>query len=243
MLDQIFRNMQPVVKNLLIINVLMLVAQYALPWVNDNLALYPFQSDSFRPWQLVTHFFMHSTYSITHILFNMFALVMFGSHLERVWGHERFLLFYFVSALGAALLHGLVVYLRVESLIATMNPDVVDYVFKNGSELFARGNNYSDLDMGTLNGMLNTPMVGASGAVFGLLAGFAYLFPNTELMLMFPPIPIKAKWFVLGYAAIELYLGFANNPYDNVAHFAHLGGALFGFILVYYWQKKKDRFY
>lgn len=243
MLDSLFRNMTPVVKNLLIINVLMLIAQYAIPWVDTNLALYPFQSEAFEPWQLVTHFFMHSTHSIMHIFFNMFALVMFGTHLERVWGAERFLIFYFVSALGAALLHGLVSYLRIESVMAGMSQESVNEVMTNGWAALQSGKNYIDMDLARLNGMLNTPMLGASGAVFGILAGFAYLFPNTELMLMFPPIPIKAKWFVLGYAALELYLGFSNNPYDNVAHFAHLGGALFGFGLVYYWQKKKDRFY
>jgi membrane associated rhomboid family serine protease len=243
MLDRLFSNMQPVVKNLLIINVLMLIAQYAVPWVDSNLALYPFQSEAFQPWQLVTHFFMHSTHSIMHIVFNMFALVMFGSHLERIWGPQRFLLYYFVSALGAALLHGLVSYLRIEQVMAGMSPAEVNEVLANGRDAILKGYNYNNLGMAQLNGMLNTPMVGASGAVFGILAGFAYLFPNTELMLMFPPIPIKAKWFVLGYAALELYLGFANNPYDNVAHFAHLGGALFGFGLVYYWQRNKNRFY
>lgn len=243
MLDSLFRNMTPVVKNLLIINVLMLVAQFAIPWVNTNLALYPFQSEMFRPWQLVTHFFMHSTQSLMHIFFNMFALVMFGSHLERVWGAQRFLIFYFVSAMGAALLHGLVLYLRIDALMGTMTPEAVEQVLTHGREVYSKGMNYNDYQMGNLNGLLNTPMVGASGAVFGLLAGFAYLFPNTELMLLFPPIPIKAKYFVLGYAAVELFLGFRNNPFDNVAHFAHLGGALFGFILVYYWQKDKTRFY
>lgn len=235
--------MTPVVKNLLIINVLMLIAQYSIPWVNENLALYPFQSEMFRPWQLVTHFFMHSTHTFMHIFFNMFALVMFGTQLERVWGPQRFLIYYFVSALGAALLHGLVTYLRIEAVMDTLSPEVVNKIVTNGREVILTNHYYTVPSWEHLNGMLNTPVLGASGAVFGILAGFAYLFPNTELMLMFPPIPIKAKWFVLGYAAIELYLGFANNPYDNVAHFAHLGGALFGFGLVYYWQKKKDRFY
>ncbi len=243
MLDQIFRNMTPVVKNLLILNVLFFLAQFAIPTVMHQMALYPIGTDNFRPWQLATHFFMHSTHSFFHILFNMFAVVMFGSHLERVWGSQKFLFYYFSTALGAALLHSLVVYLRMESLAAEMTPDAVDYVIQNGTQLWESQRNYSDPSMGQLNAMRNAPVLGASGAVFGILVAFGYLFPNTELMLLFPPIPIKAKYLVVGYIALELYLGFANNPQDNVAHFAHLGGALIGILLVLYWQRGKRNFY
>ncbi len=242
MFNNPFANMSLVVKNLLILNVLMFVAQFLYPWVNENLALYAFSSPHFQPVQLITHFFMHSTFGFFHIFFNMYALVMFGTQLERVWGPSRFLLFYFVSAFGAAILHGLVVEWEVANLVAQLPADVLQEYYDNG-EL----GKYPSNHLGIVQEIFNkhsTPVLGASGAVFGLLAGFAYLFPNTELHLMFPPIPIKVKWFVLIYAGIELYLGFANNPHDNVAHFAHLGGALFGFILVYYWNKKnRETFY
>ncbi len=243
MLDQIFRNMTPVVKNLLILNVLFYLAEFTIPQVMDGMALYPIGTPNFRPWQLATHFFMHSKDSIFHILFNMFALVMFGTQLERVWGEKKFLFYYLSTAIGAALLHSLVVYLRMNSLIESMDSESVAYVINNGSALWAEHKNYTDPLMGQLNAMRNVPVLGASGAVFGILVAFGYLFPNTELMLLFPPIPIKAKFLVIGYIALELYLGFQNNPFDNVAHFAHLGGALVGILLVLFWQKDKRNFY
>ncbi len=186
---------------------------------------------------------MHSTHGILHILFNMFALVMFGTQLERVWGEKKFLFYYLSTALGAALLHSFVSYLRMNSLISSMDPELVTYVINNGAELWADHKNYTDPLMNELNAMRNVPVLGASGAVFGILVAFGYLFPNTELMLMFPPIPVKAKYLVIGYIALELYLGFQNNPVDNVAHFAHLGGALVGILIVLFWQKDKRNFY
>jgi len=243
MLDQIFRNMPPVVKNLLILNVLFYLAQFTIPQIMEGMALYPFGTDNFRPWQLATHFFMHSTHGIFHILFNMFALVMFGTQLERVWGEKKFLFYYLATGLGAAILHSLVSHLRMDSLINSMDPELVKYVMNNGADLWAEHKNYTDPLMSELNAMRNVPVLGASGAVFGILVAFGYLFPNTELMLMFPPIPVKAKYLVIGYIALELYLGFQNNPFDNVAHFAHLGGALIGILIVLFWQKDKRNFY
>lgn len=201
MLDSMFRNMTPVVKNILILNVLMFLAQKMFPDQTIFLALFPIDSPYFKPWQLATHFFMHG--SLGHIFFNMFAVVIFGVTLERVWGSKKFLFYYLATALGAAALHLLIAYLRHEHGIT----------------------------------------IGASGAVFGILVAFGYLFPNTELMLLFPPIPIKAKYFVLGYAAIELLLGIQNSPTDHIAHFAHLGGALTGIIIVLIWQRNKNTFY
>ncbi len=241
MFNNPFANMTLVVKNLLILNGLMFVAQLTIPLVNEYLPLYTFSSPNFRPVQIITHFFMHSTSGIMHILFNMYALVMFGSHLERVWGPSRFLFFYFVTAFGAAVLHGLVIELEVANLVAQLPDDVYATYLEQGQS--GSYPNYVHIVQQIYN-IHSVPVVGASGAVFGLLAGFAYLFPNTELHLMFPPISLKVKWFVLIYAGIELYLGFANNPNDNVAHFAHLGGALFGFLLVHYWNKtNKNSFY
>jgi membrane associated rhomboid family serine protease len=232
--------MSPAVKNILILNVIFFFAQWALPQFMPSLMLFPFGSENFEPWQLATHFFMHG--GIGHLFFNMFALVIFGSNLERVWGPKRFLIYYIACAFGAALIHMLVNYLRIQGIEAQLSSAEINQVYNEGFDLLNTGYNYQGIG-GELNSLLNTPMLGASGAVFGLLAAFGYLFPNTELMLLFPPIPIKAKFFVIGYAALELYLGFSNNPTDNVAHFAHLGGALVGIIIVLIWQRNKNQFF
>lgn len=243
MFSNLIKNISPVVKNLLIINILFFVAQWTFPSFMGNLELYPVGSEDFRPWQLATHFFMHSKYSIGHIFFNMFALVIFGTQLERVWGPQRFLSYYIICALGASFLHLLVNYLRINSLEATLSFEELELFRSTAYDAWQKGMNFKDPVLAQLSAMHHSPMIGASGAVFGLLAAFGYLFPNTELMLLFPPIPIKAKYFVIGYAAIELYLGFSNNPGDNVAHFAHLGGALIGILILLYWQKGKNNFF
>tara|TARA_B110000305_G_scaffold188557_1_gene210276 strand:+ start:894 stop:1637 length:744 start_codon:yes stop_codon:yes gene_type:complete len=247
MFQNLFRNISPVVKNLLILNVLFFVAQFAVPDIMNKLELYPIVSEEFKPWQLATHFFMHSTQGLMHIFFNMFALVIFGSQLEQRWGPKRFLIYYLATAIGAALLHLLVGYLRLKNLESGLSPAELNQILTEGFEYLRNNKNYVDPIMGQLNLSLfllyNTPVIGASGAVFGLLAAFGYLFPNTELYLMFIPVPIKAKYFVIGYAAIELYSGIANNPGDNVAHFAHLGGALVGIVMVIIWQRQKNQFY
>ena len=221
----------PVVKNLLIINVLVFLAQ--LTFENsesirlDNLfALHDVRSIYFRPHQLLTHLFMHG--SLTHIFFNMFALWMFGQTLENRFGSKRFLIFYLVSGLGAAILHLTVLYFEMQPIwdfVQTLSAEEQAALFTN--PLFK----------------LNIPTVGASGAVFGCLAAFGYLFPNTMIYIYFL-IPLKAKWFVLIYAGLELWLGIRNSAGDNVAHFAHLGGALAGFLLVLFWNKTdRRRFY
>ncbi|MDG2369178.1 MAG: rhomboid family intramembrane serine protease [Flavobacteriales bacterium] len=240
MFRNLLANMSPAVKNILILNVIFFFAQWALPQFMPSLMLFPFGSENFEPWQLATHFFMHG--GIGHLFFNMFALVIFGSNLERVWGPKRFLIYYIACAFGAALIHMLVNYLRIQGIEAQLSSAEINQVYNEGFDLLNTGYNYQGIG-GELNSLLNTPMLGASGAVFGLLAAFGYLFPNTELMLLFPPIPIKAKFFVIGYAALELYLGFSNNPTDNVAHFAHLGGALVGIIIVLIWQRNKNQFF
>jgi len=235
MFGQLFKNMPDVVKNLLIINLLFFVAQNMISTFDYYFSLYPISSAFFKPWQLATHFFMHG--NIPHIFFNMFALVIFGSQLEKIWGPKRFLTYYFITAIGAAFLHLTVNYIRLISLESSLPDDIVVQLIQNGPV------QYYNPTYNEFVGMYHIPMMGASGAVFGLLAAFGYLFPNTELMLLFPPIPIKAKYFVIGYAAIELYLGMANNPGDNVAHFAHLGGALIGILLVLYWNKNRNSFF
>jgi membrane associated rhomboid family serine protease len=234
----------PVVKNLIIINALMLLASYILGLKGNDLAdilgLHYIQSPDFRPYQLVTHMFMHG--GLLHLVFNMFALWMFGRVLESVWGPKRFFIFYFVTGLGAAVFYSFVNFIEFQYFASKMLPETVQMVMTQGAEILNQGKNFSDPLAGKLNLLLNVPTVGASGAVFGILLGFGMLFPNTELMLLFPPIPIKAKYFVIGYGAIELFSGIANSG-DNVAHFAHLGGMLFGFILIKYWNKKTTNFY
>jgi len=234
----------PVVKNLIIINALMLFVTYVLGLKGIDLykilGLHYYASPDFRPYQLVTHLFMHG--DIWHLVFNMFSLWMFGRVLESVWGPRRFFIYYFVTGLGAAFLHTFVNFLEFQYIASKMSHEDVQMVLSQGTEIFHQGKNFSDVAAGKLNMILNIPTVGASGAVFGILLGFGMLFPNTELMLLFPPIPIKAKYFVLGYGAIELFSGITGSG-SNIAHFAHLGGMLFGFILIKYWNTKTKNFY
>lgn len=241
-----FGSVPPVVKNLVIINAIMLLAT----WLTSNmlpesltryLGLFYFESDNFRPYQIITHMFMHA--DIMHLFFNMFALWMFGRVLEQVWGSQRFFLYYFVTGIGAVVLHSLVNYISVSSVKTHLSAEQLNYVLKEGASLWEQGKTFVDPQMAKLNALINTPTVGASGAVFGVLLAFGMLFPNTQLMLLFPPIPIKAKYFVIGYGVVELFMGVSNFQFDNVAHFAHLGGMLFGFILIKYWQRRKDIFY
>ena len=168
-----------------------------------------------------------------HIFFNMYALFMFGRDSELAMGAKKFLLFYFITGLGAVLLHQLAGYLELQYAISRLSTDELA-LFEKG--LTIKG----DLNLNYVYTVMNTPAVGASGAVYGVLVAFGMLYPNRVLMLLFPPIPTKAKYFVLIMGVIELYLGFQNN--GNVAHFAHLGGALFGFLLINYWRRRGERF-
>lgn len=237
MLQNLFRNLPDVTKNLLLINVVMFVLSMAFPNVNGVLSLHYFESPLFEPYQIVTHFFMHA--SLGHIFFNMFALVMFGAQLEKVWGPKRFLFFYLFSAVGAFLLHMGVVWYQ----LSDVSVSDIELVRTQGAEAILEGKNFIDPYLGNLNIKFNGAMVGASGAIMGLLAAFAFLFPNTELMLIFLPVPIKAKYFMPIYMFIELFLGVRAFEWDNIAHFAHLGGALFGLILVLIWRKDRSNFY
>ncbi len=239
-----FNTIPVVVKNLIIINVLFFLATMVFERMGTNLYTYlglhfPL-SDKFRLHQIFTHMFMHG--GITHIFFNMFALYMFGRVLESVWGPKRFLTFYLVTGVGAAALHTAVNFFEYYQVSSQLTTEQIAYVNEVGYGIWSEGKNFTEPLLGKLNVILNTPTVGASGAVFGILLGFGMLFPNTQLMLLFPPIPIKAKYFVMGYGAIELYLGFAQ-PGSNVAHFAHLGGMLFGFFMIRYWNKNSKKFY
>ena len=193
-------NVPKAVKHIILINVLMLVLTYLNnPLMSKWFALNPI-SFLWKPWQLVTYMFMHGGFG--HLFFNMYTLFIFGSVLENVWGTKKFLTFYFVTGIGAALVNIGVQYLTGSFALT----------------------------------------VGASGAIYGVLMGYAMLYPDSMLTLIFPPVSMKAKWFVLIFAGIELLLGISNNPADNVAHFAHLGGLIFAFLLLMFW-KKKHRLY
>ncbi|HHJ10241.1 MAG TPA: rhomboid family intramembrane serine protease [Bacteroidetes bacterium] len=238
-------NFPPVVKNIIIITSLMwlitLVVQQSFGVdLTRWLALYYPGSKYFHPYQFVTHLFMHA--GLAHLFFNMFAFWMFGRVLENVWGGKRFFIFYFVTGIGAAGFYMLVHWLEYRSLLTHMSAQETQLVFEKGADVLNNFQNFTNPYMAKLNLLLNTPVVGASGAVFGVLLGFGMLFPNTRLMLLFPPIPIKAKYFVIGYGALELYLALAQ-PGSNIAHVAHLGGMLFGYIMVKYWNKKRTYFY
>lgn len=239
MLENLFRNLPGVTKNLLLINVVMFVLTMVSPWAYQNLALYNFGSDFFRPYQIVTHFFLHA--NLGHIFFNMFALVMFGAQLEKVWGAQRFLFFYLFSAVGAFLLQVGINYYEFHEYFKDATPADMEWLSKEASKV-VEGKSYIMPIIEYYNYYYGN-MRGASGAIMGLLAAFAFLFPNTELMLIFLPIPIKAKYFMPIYMLIELFLGVNNFQWDNIAHFAHLGGALFGLILVLIWRKDRTNFY
>lgn len=231
-------NIPEVVKNLLIVNALMLLAMFVAYQSKIDLAailgLHHWSSDQFMPHQLVTYMFMHGGFA--HLFFNMFALWMFGQILENVWGSKRFLIYYLITGIGAGIIQMLVTEIRIQSLIGDIDPQLYEMVIREGLEVKQAGQNFVDPIARELNNLINTSTVGASGAVFGILLAFGMLFPNARLMLLIPPVPIKAKYMVIIYGALELYLGISNNPADNVAHFAHLGGMLFGFILIKMWK-------
>ena len=239
-------NFPPIVKNLIIINLLVWVAQIMLNsqyHLTEVLQLNPIipqrlqeileqskvysDADKFKPYQIFTHMFAHAAVDprggiiFYHILFNMFSLWMFGRILENVWGPKRFLFFYLVSGVGAAAFHLAIQYFRAEALLSGI-----------------LANNAAQIE--SYRGALASA-VGASGAIMGLFAAFAYLFPNTELMFLFIPFPIKAKWMVLFMVGLDLFGGVTNVSGDNIAHFAHLGGAITGFIIVFIWNKTNRR--
>ncbi len=240
-----FFSMPPVVKNIIMLNILMLLAYYAAASafsinLNSILGLYFPKSENFKPLQILTHMFMHANF--LHLFFNMYALFIFGQMLEAVWGSKRFLIYYLVCGLGAALTHESVIAYEYAKLVSTISPDDLQLVLNEGSAYLKAGKVFSDSGMQSLQLLLNTPTVGASGAVFGILLAFGILFPNTQLMIIFPPIPIRAKYFVIIYGVIELYLAFTQ-PGSNIAHAAHLGGMLFGYILIRYWRKTTKTLY
>lgn len=235
--------------------------------LNNYLGLHFLQGDKFNPLQYITYMFMHG--GLMHLVFNMFALFMFGRVLEEIWGGKKFFTYFVLTGIGAAFLHTGVVYLELLpdiKLIDNFLNDPTAFTFgdlvqnhkfhaqsyeisslqkswelwqSNPSNSVAKGK-VIDFMLDYRNQFLNGPtVVGASGSVYGILLAFGYMFPNSRIMLLIPPIPIKAKYFVVIFGVMELFMGFRNTPNDNVAHFAHLGGMIFGFLLLLYWKQRK----
>jgi membrane associated rhomboid family serine protease len=240
-----FLGLPPVVKNIIMINILMLLADYAATSVfgidlTMVLGLYFPLSEQFKPLQIVSHIFMHGGF--WHLFFNMYALYIFGQVLENVWGPKRFFIYYIITGLGAALIHETVIGFQYMQVAQSLSFENLQQVLNEGTALFKQGQGFADPDMLKLQMLLNTPTVGASGAVFGILLAFGVLFPNTQLMLLIPPMPIKAKYLVMIYGALELYLALTQ-PGSNIAHAAHLGGMLFGYLMIRYWRKTTNTLY
>lgn len=215
----------PITRNLLVLNIGIAIIQALTSTYNGYMAaspilqegaLYPFASDNFYPYQLLTHMFIHVDFN--HLLMNMFAVFMFGPMLESAIGERRFLILYMISGVGASIFFATVQYFEINYYLSGVNEESIKLVFNN---------------------MLG--MVGASGAVFGILAACGLLFPNTRIMLLFPPIPLRMKYFVLIYGAIELAAGLSRAKGDTVAHFAHIGGMIVAFIIIQIWKRKARR--
>lgn len=250
MFANIFRQMPPVTKNLLIINFIIWAAMAFVPAVDialtRNAALYYIESDGFRPWQVVTYMFVHGGFA--HLFFNMFALMMFGGIIEYTLGSKRFLFYYLSCGIGAALIQEGVFALMAMRYHEIFTPDQCAAIVQYGwqvnlygsipvsSEIF---NLLTDPSAQKFMSLLCMPTVGASGAIYGILLAFGMLYPNRQMFIMFIPVPVKAKWVVLGYGVLELLMGVGNVD-SSVAHFAHLGGMLFGFFMLWYWKKKGD---
>lgn len=261
-------NMTPMVKNILIINAALFLIGSFIPFdLSDLFGVYYIFSDSFYVFQFATYMWLHGSFG--HILSNMFAVLIFGPMLERVWGPKKFVTFYLITGIGAGLLYGVADTIEkgglksdAETFYTNPNPDdFYRYVHKHGKrydihQLTDFADRYYDSAQDPsykaqavsyveqiYNGMSNIPMIGASGAVFGILMAFGMLFPNTQLMLLFPPIPVKAKYLVFFYGAYELYQEINRSGTDNVAHFAHLSGMLIAFILLKYWARNGRDFY
>lgn len=237
------RSLPDIVKQLIIINVLFFLGSMSLGnTAYDLLALHYPQNPKFAPWQVVTHMFMHG--SINHILFNMFGLWMFGGTLAQMWGRNKFLFFYLSTGLGAAALQLGINYFQISTVVeqlveAGYSATALTETLQSGQYNTAWSNVISQSELSQLLTSFNMSMVGASGALYGILVAFAFLFPNTELMIIFLPIPIKAKYFVPILLASDLFFGFSSYSLGPIAHFAHLGGAVTGFIMMWYWKKQQ----
>jgi membrane associated rhomboid family serine protease len=231
-----FAGLPVVTKNIIIINVIMYLATLAFETVNIDLVklfgLHYYLADDFKPHQFITYIFMHGGFS--HILFNMLGVYIFGQVLEQVWGPKRYLIFYILTGLGAALAQYIIMHFEITEVLDIFNQHINSRNIDTSQRAEFINQKYEYLNKHVI--------IGASGSLFGLLGGFGMLFPNRELYLYFF-IPIKAKWLVILYGGFEIFSGLQNNPTDNVAHFAHIGGLLVGIALVLFWRKDRNHFY
>lgn len=228
-MNNLLGNLPPVVKNLLIINVVCFIGSLIFTQAPILFGVFYPDSPYFHIWQPITYMFMHDNNGFAHIFFNMFSLAMFGPIVERVLGSKRFLNYYLICGLGALVLQYGVQAWEVYDITGTIRASTLGNL------------NISAADSETIGSIYGTPLVGASGAIYGLLLAFAVLFPNMELMLMFIPVPIKAKYFIPILIVIEIYLGFSRGG-SSIAHLAHVGGALFGFILLKAWGIRRSSY-
>ena len=241
-IGNIWKNLPPVTKNLLIINlivwaVLNLFNHMTVERLLDIGALHYFSSEHFLPSQLFTYMFMHQ--SFTHLFFNMFALFMFGGIIEQAMGSKRFLFYYISCGICAALIQEGVFAIMISHYTDQIDPITLAQVHSNGAEALANGMNFRIPSAAKLNMLINIPTLGASGAIYGILLAFGFIFPKRPIFLLFIPVPIQARWMVIGYGVIELLQAMNNNPGDNVAHLAHLGGMVFGLIMLLWWRHKQ----
>ncbi|WP_394853507.1 rhomboid family intramembrane serine protease [Flavobacterium capsici] len=242
--------MTETVKQLLIINIIFYIGSQFVDLAYPLFSLYYPENDLFRFWQPITSMFMHAPMpNLMHIVFNMFGLIMFGSPLEHFWGTKKFLFFYISCGLGAALLHLGFSYYEYNSVVnslkeAGISDQVIGIISREGKYNQEILNVVPLSKLEQLYASYNIPSLGASGAIYGLLTAFAFMFPNAELMMLFIPVPIKAKYFVPGLIALDLFLGLKGNSLfgsggTGVAHFAHIGGAITGFIMMWFWKKNQ----
>ena len=231
--------MPPVTKNLLIVNVIIFLAMAIFPdkigvMMDRHCGLHYYLSQDFIFTQFISYQFVHANFG--HLFFNMFALFMFGMVIESIFGPKRFLTYYLICGIGAGLIQMGVNAIEYIQLTQQLPNEVVQRVISEGASLINQRYNYSNTTLGSLNALINAPTVGASGAIFGILLAYGKFFPNREMYIMFIPYPVKAKWVVIGYAVIELVQG-VGQANTGIAHFAHLGGMIFGLLLILYWQK------
>ena len=232
-----------IITQLLVINLIFFVgSQFSYSISRDIFSLFYFENDKFLYSQLVTHMFMHG--NIMHLAFNMFALWMFGSTLVSIWGKNKFLFFYFSCGIGAAILQNYSNYVNVNSFInilsdASFSQQQIVSILKTATYPTYMLDFVSESEILSAYSDFNTPMIGASGAIYGIVVAFSFMFPNTKLMLLFPPVPVKAKYLVPGLIVVDLFFGLTSASIGSIAHFAHIGGAITGLLMMLYWKKSQ----
>ena len=232
-----------IITQLLVINLIFYVgSQFSYSISRDIFSLFYFENDKFLFSQLVTHMFMHG--NIMHLSFNMLALWMFGSTLVSIWGKNKFLFFYFSCGIGAAVLQNYSNYVNINSFMnilsdASFSQQQIVSILKTATYPSYMLDFVSESEILSAYSDFNSPMIGASGAIYGVVVAFSFMFPNTKLMLLFPPVPVKAKYLVPGLIVVDLFFGLTSASIGSIAHFAHIGGAMTGLLMMLYWKKSQ----